>query len=234
MTSESIIKVYDTADAVCCAMAQRLVDFAKHGGTVALSGGTTPKRMFSLIAERYGEVDWSRVKFFWGDERMVPEWSTESNYGEFKRLLVDRGIIAPAQCFPFPSHDEQEAICHVEASLRCHVTFKNGLPQFDMVILGIGIDGHTASIFPDNIRSFHAEAMIEAVTQPQSGSRRLTLTGNTLNNACEVDVLAIGAAKQEVLYQIIDQRNSNLPATHLHPQGPITWFLDEAAAGKIR
>lgn len=228
------IKRYDTVYETCNALAEYITRFAHHGGTIALSGGSTPKLMFSIIAERYNTIDWSRIKFFWGDERMVPETSTESNYGEFRRALVDTEVIEAKLCFPFKyNRNEQQVLLNAEEMVRKEVSFKNNLPQFDLVILGVGNDGHTASIFPDNLASFEKQSITEVVTQPNTGSRRITLTGSTINNAKKIAVLCVGDSKREILNQIIKNNNLTLPATHLRPQGLMLWFIDRAAAGEI-
>ncbi len=229
------INIYMSADDACKALAQRLADMATKGGTVALSGGSTPRSMFHFIAEHYCDVDWSRMKFFWGDERMVPVTSDESNYGEFRRVLVDTHVIPVECCFPFISQgNEHVALRDAEQKIRRNVPFRNRLPSFDLIILGIGDDGHTASIFPDNMQSFTSPAMVEMVSQPLTGQRRITLTGHTINNARDVAMLCVGDAKREIINEIVYKKNHNLPASHVQPKGTITWYLDEAAAGRIR
>ncbi len=229
------IKRYDTVYETCNALAEYITRFANHGGTIALSGGSTPKLMFSLIAEKYCNIDWSQVKFFWGDERMVPQKNAESNYSEFRRILIETEIIEEKCCFPFLfNNDIQKTIQEAEINLRKFIPFKNNLPQFDLVILGVGEDGHTASFFPDNLASFESQSIVEAVSQPHTGSRRITLTGSTINNAKEIAVLCAGDSKKEILNQIINNNNLTLPAAHLHPKGHISWYLDKAAAGKIQ
>lgn len=228
------VKIYKSGDDACRALATQLVALAKRGGTVALSGGTTPKVMFRILAEQYHNTDWSHIKFFWGDERLVPASSDESNYGEFRRILVDTGVIPPEVCFPSVYEgDEQATLLRTKSDIAANVSLKNHLPSFDLMILGVGDDGHVASIFPDNMQSFYSTEAVELVTQPRTLQRRITVTGSVINNAHEVVMLCVGAHKQNIVTEVVYKHNHTLPASLVQPLGTMTWFVDESAAGKI-
>lgn len=207
-------------------------DPEKNAPCVALSGGSTPKLLFRIMAEKYKDTDWSRLKFFWVDERMVSWEDKESNFGEFYRLLVATGVVPETSLFPIRyGGNESVALAETDATIRAHVPFVNGLPQFDLILLGIGEDGHTASIFPDNLSSFEYADMVEIAVHPQTKQHRITLTGSTLNNARNLIFLCTGAGKKNILNEVIRKNNRSLPATRvLSSKGNLAFYIDEAAA----
>lgn len=227
------INTYKTASDAYIEVTHRLVKLAKTGGNVALSGGETPKLLFNIMAEQFRDTDWSKLNFFWGDERMVPPESAESNYGFFFRTLVSTELIDRQQVFQISYFgNEEKSLKDYQAKLQEKVPFKNGFPQFDLIILGLGEDGHTASIFPDNLESFTSLEMAEITMHPNGQQRRITLTGSTLNSAKAVYFLTTGEGKRDIINEVIIQKNMALPATLVNkPQ--ITWFIDEAAATKL-
>ncbi|MEG0517898.1 MAG: 6-phosphogluconolactonase [Bacteroidales bacterium] len=250
--------IYENAEQTCVALATRLALLAQTGGCVALSGGNTPKLLFKIMAEQFPAANWNNLWYFWGDERMVPSESQESNYGVFYRefavpAVIDGSRILATDFFP----DTRTALTNILEKLKNTVPFVNGLPRFDLIILGIGEDGHVASIFPENLASFslnehnggspdeltkdslgtrdgiESGAIAEIIRHPVNGQQRITLTGRTLNNACEVAFLCTGEGKSGIIYDIIKNRNMNLPATHVAPQRVLNWYMDGFAAQKI-
>lgn len=225
---------YHTAEKACLHLAGLLSRMAEKGANVALSGGSTPKLLFHTIAEKYTQTDWSKIRFFWVDERMVPQTDNESNFGVFHRILIASGIVPETSVFPVRyERDEHRSLTAYDQSIREQVPFVDGFPQFDLIILGIGEDGHTASIFPDNLSLFDTEDIVALATHPQSGQRRITLTGGVINRAKEVVFLCTGAGKQEILDEVIRKKNLTLPATRVAPAGNLVFCLDEAASGKL-
>jgi len=225
---------YHTAEEACLHLAGLLSRMAEKGANVALSGGSTPKLLFHTIAEKYTQTDWSKIRFFWVDERMVPQTDNESNFGVFHRILIASGIVPETSVFPVRyERDEHRSLTAYDQSIREQVPFVDGFPQFDLIILGIGEDGHTASIFPDNLSLFDTEDIVALATHPQSGQRRITLTGGVINRAKEVVFLCTGAGKQEILDEVIRKKNLTLPATRVAPAGNLVYCLDEAASGKL-
>ena len=225
---------YHTAEEACLHLAGLLSRMAEKGANVALSGGSTPKLLFHTIAEKYTQPNWSKIRFFWVDERMVPQTDNESNFGVFHRILIASGIVPETSVFPVRyERDEHRSLTAYDQSIREQVPFVDGFPQFDLIILGIGEDGHTASIFPDNLSLFDTEDIVALATHPQSGQRRITLTGGVINRAKEVVFLCTGAGKQEILDEVIRKKNLTLPATRVAPAGNLVYCLDEAAAGKL-
>lgn len=228
------ITICKDAYQTCIRVAERLAVLGQKGGTVALSGGSTPKLLFRIMREQ-GAEPWKNLKFFWGDERIVPAESPESNYGEFYRELVASGIVPAENVFQSPYYpDTVEVLKDTKLKIERNVPRSNDLPRFDLILLGVGEDGHTASIFPDNLASFNAEKALEVVKQPASGQKRITLTGSAVNNAAEVLFLCTGESKSYVLYQIICNKDLRLPATHVRPvKGVLRWYMDEAAGENI-
>lgn len=226
------ISVFKTAAEACGQLASCLAGKTKQCTTIALSGGSTPKLLFRIMAEKYKDTDWSKCRFFWVDERMAPQEAEESNFGEFYRILVTSGIVPESVLYPIKYNaDEARALAETEAVIRTHVPFVNELPQFDLIVLGIGEDGHTASIFPGHLQSFESKAAVELAVHPQTGQHRITLTGSVLNNARNVIFLCTGAGKKEILHEVIQKKNPVLPATHVSPSsGHLAFYLDEAAA----
>ncbi|MDR2916668.1 MAG: 6-phosphogluconolactonase [Tannerella sp.] len=240
------IKVYKTPEETCRQLAallsemvlkrqqvidSDLPDLQNRKINVALSGGSTPKLLFRIMAEEYRDTDWSKVHFFWVDERMVPWKDAESNFGEFYRTLVSAGVVPETSLFPIRfDEDETFALSETDAAIRANVPFTGGFPRFDLIILGIGEDGHTASIFPDNLKSFNSPEIVEIAVHPQTKQHRITLTGRTINHAENIIFLCTGAGKKSILNEVINKKNQLLPATHVSPlNGNLTFYLDEEA-----
>lgn len=225
---------FHTAEDACLAIAKELSELAKVGGTVALSGGETPKTLFRIIAKQFSDTDWSRIKFFWVDERMVPQESSESNYGAFHQELLSTKILDQKNIFPITYFaNNAKSLEDYLLKIEANVPYHNAIPQFDLIILGIGEDGHTASIFPDNLASFTTTDFVEIATHPQSQQQRISLTGTTINNAKSVFILTIGENKSTIINEIIIQKNRKLPATLVDKPAHIAWYMDEAAASKL-
>lgn len=229
-----------TPQAVAEAFATHFIALAKANSTlnVALSGGSTPKILFDLLAENHSEtIDWSGIHFYWGDERCVPPTDSDSNYKMTADHLLSK-IDFPEQNVHrvLGENDPAGEAIHYGEQIVANLTAANGLPQFDLVILGMGGDGHTASIFPHEIELLDSENTCEVATHPESGQKRITLTGNVINNAKEICFLVTGAGKTEKIDEIFHQTGDwkTYPASYIQPKGgKLTWFMDEAAAEKL-
>jgi 6-phosphogluconolactonase len=230
-----IIHTSDTPADLADAFAKQLIEWIDKSGSgnfhLALSGGKTPSLLFSLLAEKYKyQVPWEKIHFWWGDERMVPPTDPESNYGVVQQLLFSKIVLAPDQVHRIQGEQEP----HREAEkysreIKSLVSIINDWPIFDLVILGLGDDGHTASIFPDQIALLDSNEYTAVATHPESGQLRITLTGMVLNNAKRVAFIACGASKSKIFNTIISnsQGASRLPASHIHPTGELHWFVDK-------
>lgn len=238
------LRVYPDGPAVARAFADYLLQKLKEKAPgplfVALSGGSTPKLLFRLLAEEYRDkMDWSRLHFFWGDERLVPHDDPESNYGVVKDLLFDHVPVNWEQVHPVDTSlpAEEAARAYAELMVRLLPSNSDGLPIIDVNMLGMGGDGHTASIFPANMDQLLTDERICAVAEhPESGQLRVTMTGPVLNASEEVAFLITGNGKTQRVAQIINREHGaeQYPTAHVQPKsGKLIWFLDEAAAAEV-
>ncbi len=241
MNLKSTIKIfpspYDLAMKFAEEMAIMINESAKDNKpfTIALSGGSTPELLFRELAGKFAEtIPWQYVHLFWGDERCVPPDDTESNYGMTSRTLLCH-INCPAENI---HRILGEADPHKEASryseeISLFTSNRNGIPRFDLVILGLGEDGHTASIFPGHLDLFESEKSCEVAYHPVSGQKRITITGRVINNAENVAFLIAGEKKAVIVEKLLgnDPAAANYPAAYADPvSGQLSWFLDKAAA----
>jgi 6-phosphogluconolactonase len=204
---------------------------------IALSGGSTPKVIFDYMAENAKALDWSKVHLYWGDERCVPPTDPESNYKMTVDHLLSKIDIPEENIHRIfgEAAPESEAIRYGKV-LEAQLPPINGVPQLDLVILGMGDDGHTASIFPHQIGLWDSEANCEVAIHPESGQRRITITGKIINNAKTVAFLVTGKSKAEKVKCIIDEEDGHeiYPASLVAPlSDDLIWFLDEEAAAEI-
>lgn len=205
--------------------------------TVCLSGGSTPKLLFQELAANHRDaIQWSRVHFFWGDERCVQPDDEQSNFGQCKALLLDKIEIPAANIHRVMGENDPqaEAVRYGQTILEHVHVNDQSLPEFDLMILGMGGDGHTASIFPHQMELMTSEKICEVAVHPESGQLRVSVTGPVINAAKEVVFLITGAGKAEVLATVVDGSGTQYPATHVKPKdGDLVFFLDEAAAAKL-
>ena len=242
-TYQPQLHVYPSGPAVARAFAdhltQRLADKREGPLFWALSGGSTPKLLFKLLAEEYRDkIDWSRIHFFWGDDRMVPYDDPESNYGEVKNLLFDHVAVVDSQIHPVRTdlEPEEAARAYGETILSLLPRNSDGMPIFDINMLGMGGDGHTASIFPDQMDLLTDGRVCAVARHPETGQLRVTLTGPVINASDEVIFLVTGGGKTARTAQILNQEPGarDFPAAHIRPNpGRLHWFLDEAAADEV-
>lgn len=233
--------IFSTKQAVAKQFAEDLLQWTNttEKFTIALSGGSTPKVLFKLLAKEYlDRMNWQHIHFYWGDERCVPPNHADSNFKMTYDLLLKHIPIHQLNVHRIRGEKEplEEAKRYgklVEYSLR-HV---NGLPQFDLVMLGMGDDGHTASIFPHQIEFLKSEEVCELARHPESGQFRVTLTGKIINNAKRIAFLVTGAGKAQKVDEVINHKDNwmYLPAAHIQAQhGDTIWYLDEAAASAVK
>ena len=224
------------------ALARRVADWlvAAAAGSerqfrVALSGGSTPRRLYEFLSgPPYREAfPWARTHWFWGDERFVTHDSPESNYRMVREAMLARAPVPAGNIHPIPTEGltPQEAALSYEQDLKTvygAATLSPARPLFDVTFLGLGPEGHVASLFPGTAvlseRSRWVSAVIGAKAEP-----RITLTYPALESSGAVAFLVTGAAKRPVLERLLNS-DPALPATHLHPRGTLHIFADRAAA----
>jgi 6-phosphogluconolactonase len=202
---------------------------------IALAGGHTPGQMYSLWASKYSaQTPWDKVHLFWGDERFVPQDDPLSNYRMARETLISHVPIPAANVHPVPTNfaKPQQAAEAYEAELRKF--FGSAPPAFDVQLLGIGGEGHTASLFPGSPVLEENQHWVAAVRAPADPPDRLTLTPVVLNCGRHTFFLVAGENKRKILAAIRsepDSEPSEYPAARIRPPGPVLWFLDQAAAG---
>jgi 6-phosphogluconolactonase len=244
MKSTPTVLVFDSPEQVAQAAAERFVDYsaasiADHGSfTVALAGGSTPRRAYELLGsdEFKNRVDWAVVHLFFGDERMVSPDSPESNYRMVNDALLAR-VSLPQQNVHRMNGEiaPQESAESYEAELKSFFA-TTAWPRFDLILLGMGDDGHTASLFPDSDALNETAKWVAVTRHPQSGQARLTLTLPVINHAAAVLFLVTGKEKARCLAKLFGpiQRQQPLPAQLINPETSVTtWLLDRLAASEL-
>lgn len=226
----------DLADAFAKQLVKWVNEFPNENFHLALSGGKTPSLLFSLLAEKYAsQLNWSKIHFWWGDERMVPPADPESNFGVVDKLLFSKIGILSDQIHRVKG--ETDPIAEVEVystEIQLFIPTIYGWPNFDLIMLGMGDDGHTASIFPNQMQLMKSESITAIAVHPDSGQQRITLTGEVLNHAKKVAFLVAGSSKSRIFNEIISGSDnaSVYPASYIHPTGELHWFVDEDCAGE--
>jgi 6-phosphogluconolactonase len=207
---------------------------------VALSGGSTPRRLFQMLAAEpfAGLIPWQSIHFFWGDERNVHPGHPDSNYSMTCQLLLSHVPVPPASIHRIPTGDGTaiEAADLYERTLREIVPLSHGLPRLDYVLLGVGSNGHTASLFPHRPTLHESRRFVVADHVEEVDGWRVTLTATVLNNAAQITFLATGEDKSSVVKQVIEgsRDHESIPAQLIAPtSGTLTWILDSAAASQL-
>lgn len=205
---------------------------------IAVSGGTTPAGIFRYLSEATdGPINWKNIRLFWVDERCVPPDDQESNYRMVKKSLIENINIPEENVFRIRGEAEPGAEADRYATLLSEeLPLLNNIPRFDLVILGLGTNGHTASIFPHNISLFSSGANCAVSTHPVSGQKRITITGRVINNAADVVFLVRGQEKADIVRALISGDDySEYPASLVNPvNGNLTWLTDINAASLIK
>jgi 6-phosphogluconolactonase len=252
--SSAQVRVYQDPGELALKAARRFARLADQyvigGGrfTVALSGGSTPKAMFSLLAAEpfLNTVPWSSIYFFWGDERCVPPDHADSNFRMTNETLLSKVPVPQQNIFRVPAElpDAARAGAEYSATLtsffladsaanRSGTAPLSALPRFDLVFLGMGPDGHTASLFPHSSALQAGEEIAVANYVEKFKAWRITLTAATINNARNITFLAAGEDKAETLKNVLEgpYQPDVYPSQLIQPRnGTLLWMVDEAAA----
>lgn len=205
---------------------------------LALSGGTTPIKIFQHLSRLpLAKMKWNFLHIYWGDERCVSPDNPESNFGNIWNTILKNMNIPLENIHRIHGENEpeQESQRYSEV-LRKFTPLYNGLPRFDLMLLGIGDDGHTASIFPDSMEMLNTNKICYVALQPQTMQKRITLSLNVLNNSISVLFLVTGSSKAEVISKVILKETGfqNLPSAYIKPDnGTLKWFLDDKAGARL-
>jgi 6-phosphogluconolactonase len=240
------IAVYSDAGALSRAAAQYVVQVANesivsHGRfTIALSGGSTPRKLFTLLAnEPYrSQINWELLEVFWADERNVPADDPESNYHLAQETLLRHVPIPANQIHRAPTEEtDREAAAHKYELEIKRVFGTDGIPSFDLIQLGMGPEGHTASLFPHQPSLHESQRLIMPVTVPKPPPPRLTFTPPLINAARHIQFLITGAEKADTLQAVLEgpYQPDEYPAQIVRPpHGEVTWMLDTTVAAKLQ
>ena len=237
------INLFNSEDEVLEGLANYFVATAKksiedHGQfSVALSGGNSPKKLYELLAsDKFkGQLDWKKVHFFFGDERYVPHNDPQSNYLMAKKALLEPLGLSYRQIFPVnTSVSPDEAAARYTNDITLY--FAGFDPRFDLVLLGLGDNSHTASLFPYTSVLTDKTASAKAVFLNDQQVYRITLTAPLINKAHHIAYLVYGAGKAEAVHHVIEEKKDieNYPAQLIKPDdGDLQWFLDHDAASML-
>ena len=235
------LRSYPDLAALARAAATHFVDLAlssialNRRFSVALSGGETPHAMYQLLAtpEFSSRIDWQYVHLFWSDERCVSPEAPESNYGMAWKAFIDHVPISMDNIHRILGEEDPLVAAETyEQDLKGH--FKAGLPRFDLVLLGLGEDGHTASIYPRSSATSEMRRLCVAVQHPLTNQWRVTLTYPTINAAANVTFLVAGASKSGMLRTVRSGliAPEEFPASAVDPgNGKLLWLCDQGARG---
>ncbi|MFY9684061.1 MAG: 6-phosphogluconolactonase [Candidatus Sulfotelmatobacter sp.] len=208
--------------------------------TIALSGGSTPRSMYTLIAANASvTLPWDRMFFFFGDERHVPPDDPESNYRMANESLLAKVPVPPANVFRIPAEnpDAEAAAEMYEQTLRKFFALAAGeFPRFDLILLGIGPDGHTASLFPETVALQEKTRLVVANWVEKLNTSRITLTLPVLNHARCIAFLVSGIDKAAALHEVLEGKapGEKYPSKLVQPsEGKLIWFVDRAAASEL-
>ncbi|HEU4340239.1 MAG TPA: 6-phosphogluconolactonase [Candidatus Binatia bacterium] len=206
--------------------------------SVALSGGSTPKSFYALLSSsRYRDrIPWTRIHLFWGDERCVPPDHTESNYRMVREVLLSKIAIPAENVHRMAGEKEPDiAAAEYEAELKRFFRLSSGaLPRFDLILLGLGEDGHTASLFPGSEALKQTKRLVTACYVTKLKSHRLTLTFSVLNAGAVVIFLVAGKNKAPIVREVLKAKAASLPAGKVKPvDGRLIWFIDLEAAAEL-
>ncbi|PZR57816.1 MAG: 6-phosphogluconolactonase [Candidatus Meridianibacter frigidus] len=239
--ARSKIEVFDNPETLAAAIADLFVDCAQTATTerggfyVALSGGRTPTRAYELLAQepRTNAVPWKDVFIYFGDERCVPPDDEQSNYLLAKQSFLDRVQIPLGNVHRMRGEEQPDQAA--AGYQKILIEDMGADPRFDLVLLGLGLDGHTASLFPGN--PLTAETFVEAPYVPKFSAHRITLTPRVINRARRIAVAVEGIEKAEILASVLDKAAD--PAIYpialvLPTDGELTWLVDRAAASSLQ
>jgi 6-phosphogluconolactonase len=246
LTSSAQIRILTTPQELFAAAADEILSAAKEAVsqrgrfTIALSGGSTPKSLYNLLATNARtELPWDRTFFFWGDERHVGPTDPDSNYRMTNEAMLSKIPVAAGNVFRIEAEnpDADAAAEAYEQTIRKFFGLASGkFPQFDFILLGIGPDGHTASLFPGTKALQENSRIVVANWVEKLKTSRLTFTYPVLNAARCVAFLVSGADKAPVVRTILEENapGEQYPAKLVQPtNGKLIWFLDRAAASEI-
>lgn len=233
-------KIFSSAELVVDSLAKDLQNYSRQGKPIhiSLSGGSTPKMLFKRLAstDYANAIQWQNLHFWWGDERCVAPHDAESNFGEANSLLFSQINIPAGNIHRIRGEDDpQQEAQRFAREMASEVPCKDGMPVFDWILLGVGPDGHTASLFP-SATDYRNPNLTVVASHPESGQLRVSKTAKVIEAARRVSYLVLGGSKAEIMREISSTPAEQLPypaAKIKSATGQTEWYLDAAAAVKI-
>src|SRR5579875_3072863 len=236
------LNIFSAENEVLAAMAEHFVAVAKEAinekgqFTVSLSGGSSPKKLYEMLASSdYNEkIDWDNVYFFFGDERYVPADHPDSNFLMVKKALFDP-LQIPASQIIAVNTSLPPGQCADAYALAIYTHFKPYNAKFDLVLLGLGDNSHTASLFPHTSILQDKDSSVKAVYLEDQKVYRISMTAPMINDARHIAFLVYGEGKAEAVHHVLeDETNTEeYPAQLIQSEGDVQWFMDEAAASRL-
>ena len=223
------INIYKTKEEVSDKLSDHILK--NHiNNSIALSGGSTPLLLFKDLAKKLSERRDLNTKFFWVDERCVPPDSEESNYKMAKENLFINNIFKPKNIYRIKGENNpKNEVINYSNILKKNLSIHKNIPSFDLIILGLGNDGHTASLFPHEFINFRDKEDCLVASHPSSGQKRISLSEKIINNAKEVIFHVTGSGKKYVIDEIINKRGNykSYPGSYINPTSTnFSWYLD--------
>ena len=227
------INIYKTKEELSDKLSDYIIQ-NRLNGSIALSGGSTPLLLFKDLSKKLKERRNLNTKFFWVDERCVPPESDESNYKMAKENHFINNIFNSQNIFRIKGEIEPEKeLINYNNILSENLLIDKKIPSFDLIILGLGDDGHTASLFPNEFLNFRNKEDCIIASHPSSGQKRISLSEKIINNAKEVIFHVTGSGKKYVIDEIINKRGNykSYPASYISPKSTnLSWYLDFEAS----
>lgn len=243
----SNVQIFADPDSLAHAAVVRFIQIARDAieardqFTVALSGGSTPKALYTLLATEpwHNQIDWNQVHLFWGDERHVSPSDASSNFRMTQERLLSQVPIPPENVHRIKTENPDAQVVADEYEQELEKIFQLGehqFPRFDLVMLGMGANGHTASLFPGTDAVHEQSRLVVAPWVEELHTNRITLTPPVINNAREIIFFVTGIEKAATLQAVLEEeyQPDRLPAQIIRPtQGKVVWMIDRAAASLL-
>lgn len=238
-----IKKIYESLEELIQAAAEESVKRIREAlsrqetCSLVLAGGSTPQPLYRLLATDYADrIPWENLHLYWGDERFVPHDHAQSNYGMVRETLLKHISLPDRNIHPIPTNHLTAVDCAQAYAIHLQSGFRTEFPAFDLVLLGMGADGHTASLFPGTDALREEESWVCASEAPEPPRERITLTYPVLNNARNVFFLVSGESKAGAVRNAFREASDRdaCPAAFIRPEkGQAAWWLDRPAAAKL-
>jgi 6-phosphogluconolactonase len=233
-------EVFPDTETLSWAASERIADLLvktihdKTRATLVLTGGKTPKPIYEMLASPFysDPIDWKRVHIFWGDERCVPPENPDSNFGMARSALISKIDVPPENVHRMKGELDAEDAADLYEREIIDFFQDAGIPSFDLLLLGMGEDGHTASLFPGT--QWDEKRFVIANHVPQSGAQRVSMTPLILNSAAKIIFLVAGRNKADALACVLENPACDYPAARIRAsQGSLAWMIDSSAASLL-